>query len=70
MIRADEHWLSPTTSHHGGDTIAMAMGLNKNLRGEELLSGLRALEVALAPFKMRPHWGKLSTFGVTDYERW
>ena len=45
------------------------MGLNKNLRGEELLSGLKALETALAPFQMRPHWGKLSTFGVADYER-
>ena len=23
VIRGDEHWLSATTSHHGGDTIAM-----------------------------------------------
>jgi len=30
VIRGDEHWMSATTSHHGGDTIAMAMGINKN----------------------------------------
>ena len=26
VVRGDEHWMSPTTSHHGGDTIAMVMG--------------------------------------------
>ena len=53
------HWLSPTTSYHGGDTIAMAMGLNKNARGEVLTSALKAVEEALLPFQMRPHWGKM-----------
>jgi xylitol oxidase len=69
VIRGDEHWLSPTTSHHGGDTIAMAMGLNKNARGEVLVSALKDLEAALLPFQMRPHWGKLSTYTHEDYKR-
>jgi hypothetical protein len=45
------------------------MGLNRNLRGPELTDALEALEAALAPFRMRPHWGKMSRFAVADYER-
>jgi len=30
---------------------------------------LKALEAALLPFQMRPHWGKMSTYGLDDYER-
>ena len=56
VIRGDEHWRSPTTSPSGGDTIAMALGLNRHLRGPELTDRLEELEVALAPFQMRPHW--------------
>ena len=56
VIRGDEHWLSPTTSPSGGDTIAMALGLNRHLRGPELTDRLEELEAALAPFQMRPHW--------------
>ena len=69
VIKGDEHWLSPTTSYHGGDTIAMAMGLNKNARGEVLTSALKAVEEALLPFQMRPHWGKMSTYTHDDYRR-
>jgi hypothetical protein len=45
------------------------MGLNKNARGEELTSALKALEAALLPFQMRPHWGKMTSYSREDYER-
>ena len=47
----------------------MAMGLNKNARGDVLISALKALEDALSPFQMRPHWGKMSTYTHADYRR-
>ena len=64
VIRADDQWLSPTTAGGGGDTLAIAFGLNRVLWGEdgaELMAAAAELEAALAPFDAKPHWGKLST---------
>jgi xylitol oxidase len=70
VIRADDQWISPTTSAHGqaagysGDTIAIAFGLNRALwgeDGEELYREAAKMEAALAPFGAQPHWGKLTT---------
>eukprot|EP01051_Picozoa_sp_SAG22_P002284 SAG22_NODE_100_length_20558_cov_10.189305_19_plen_235_part_00 len=71
LIRADEQLLAATTSAGGGDTVAMAMGLNRRLADDpaELAATVGKLEAALAPFEMRPHWGKLTTWGAAEYER-
>jgi xylitol oxidase len=70
VIRADEQWISPTTSArgqaagHSGDTIAIAFGLNAALWGEDgtaLYREAARMEEALAPFGAQPHWGKLTT---------
>ena len=69
IIGADDtQWLSATTTAEGGDTIAMAMGLNAYARGEVLDNALRSLEAALAPLQMRPHWGKLTRWGAHDFD--
>ena len=49
----------------------MAMGLNRNLAKDpaELAATLGKLEAALAPFEMRPHWGKMTTWGSAQYEQ-
>jgi xylitol oxidase len=63
VIRADDQWLSPSTTNDGEDSLAIAFGLNRVLWGEDgsaLMAEAALLEAALAPFAARPHWGKLS----------
>ena len=67
-IAADRLWLSP---QHGRDSV----GLHFTWKREPELVGrlIAALEVALAPFEPRPHWGKLFLAGAASvadrYER-
>jgi alditol oxidase len=67
-VAADRLWLSP---QYGQDTV----GFHFTWRREPELVGrlVAALEVALAPFAPRPHWGKLFLAGsatIADrYER-
>lgn len=70
VIRADDQWISPTTSARGqgagysGDTIAIAFGLSAALWGEDgaaLYREAAKMEAALAPFGAQPHWGKFTT---------
>ena len=67
-VAADHLWLSP---QYGQDTV----GFHFTWRREPELVGrlVAALEVALAPFAPRPHWGKLFLAGAATiadrYER-
>ena len=67
-VAADRLWLSP---QHGQDTV----GFHFTWRREPELVGrlVAALEVALAPFAPRPHWGKRFLAGAATiadrYER-
>ena len=67
-IAADRLWLSP---QHGRESI----GIHFTWKREPELVGrlIAALEVALAPFEPRPHWGKLFLAGAASvadrYER-
>ncbi len=67
-VAADRLWLSP---QYGQDTV----GFHFTWRREPELVGrlVAALEVALAPFAPRPHWGKLFLAGAATiadrYER-
>jgi alditol oxidase len=67
-VAADRLWLSP---QYGQDTLGFHFTWK---REPELVARLvAALEVALAPFAPRPHWGKLFLAGVATiadrYER-
>ena len=77
VIRADEQWISPTTSARGqaagasGDTMAIAFGLNRALWGEDgsaLFQEAARMEEALKPFGAQPHWGKLTTLKADAME--
>jgi xylitol oxidase len=67
-VAADRLWLSP---QYGQDTV----GLHFTWKREPELVGrlVAALEVTLAPFAPRPHWGKLFLAGAATiadrYER-
>jgi alditol oxidase len=67
-VAADRLWLSP---QYGQDTV----GIHFTWKREPDLVGrlIAALEVALAPFAPRPHWGKLFLTGAATiadrYER-
>ena len=67
-VAADRLWMSP---QHGRDTV----GIHFTWKREPELVGrlIAALEVALAPFAPRPHWGKLFLAGAATiadrYER-
>jgi xylitol oxidase len=67
-VAADELWLSP---QHGQDTIGLHFTWTREPELVVRLAG--ALEVALAPFGPRPHWGKVFLAGsatIADrYER-
>ncbi|MFD7920583.1 FAD-binding protein [Streptomyces sp. NPDC059740] len=57
-VAADDLWLSPA---HGRDTVAFHFTW---LPGEaEVRPALEAVEAALAPFDVRPHWGKVFAAG-------
>ena len=59
-IAADDLWLSPQYQRAG---IAIHFTWKKNWAGVKLV--LPQIESALAPFAVRPHWGKLFTMSVT-----
>lgn len=59
-IAADDLWLSPQYQRAG---IAIHFTWKKNWDGVKLV--LPQIESALAPFDVRPHWGKLFTMSVT-----
>ena len=64
VVTADDQWLSQTTTNEGGDTLALAFGLNRALWGDDgsaLYAAAAELEAALAPFDARPHCESLST---------
>lgn len=58
-IAADDLWLSPQYQRAG---IAIHFTWKKNWDGVKLV--LPQIESALAPFAVRPHWGKLFTMSV------
>ena len=55
-IAADENWLSEA---QGRDSLAIHFTWKPDVAG--VTAFLPTLEAALAPFKARPHWGKLFT---------
>lgn len=66
-VRADSQLLSPYTCDlDGGDTLAIANGVNGTLGETRVLQAATVLEEALAPFRAKPHWGKLSNMRPCD----
>ena len=67
-VAADHLWLSP---QHEQDTVGIHFTWKREPEAVVRLAG--ALEVALAPFDFRPHWGKLFLAGAATiadrYER-
>jgi xylitol oxidase len=60
-VAADDLWMSP---HHGRDNLGIHFTwLN---RPDEVRALLPAVEAALAPFDVRPHWGKWFTLGADE----
>jgi xylitol oxidase len=60
-VAADELWLSP---HQGRDNLGIHFTwLNRPEAVRELLP---AIEAALAPFDVRPHWGKWYAMGADE----
>ena len=55
-IAADQFWMSPC---YNQDSVAIHFTLNQNTEG--VLRLLPKIEEKLAPFNVRPHWGKLFT---------
>jgi alditol oxidase len=55
-IAADTLWLSP---HEGRDTLAIHFTWRR--RPAEVEAVVAQIEAALAPFRARPHWGKVFT---------
>lgn len=55
-IAADDFWLSPCYQR---DSVALHFTWKQN--SEEVMALLPQIEAALAPFDVRPHWGKLFT---------
>ena len=53
-VRGDDLWLSP---FHDRDSVAFHFTWEPRI--DDVLSVLPHVEAALAPFAMRPHWGKL-----------
>ncbi|MER8073341.1 FAD-binding protein [Streptomyces sp. NPDC094034] len=68
-VAADELWLSPA---YGRDTVAFHFTWHPDTAA--VMPVLDAIEEALAPFDVRPHWGKLFTMGqervAALYERY
>lgn len=67
-VAADPHWLSPA---HGRDSVAFHFTWTSDARA--VAGVLPRVEAALAPFDVRPHWGKLSSIAPeatsASYER-
>jgi alditol oxidase len=67
-VAADDLWMSP---QYHQDTVAIHFTWER--RQQDVEAALRVLEDALAPFKPRPHWGKLFLAGADTlrhrYER-
>jgi xylitol oxidase len=62
-MTADDLWLSMA---YGRDTVAFHF--TWQLRQAEVEALLPEIEEALAPFSVRPHWGKLATLDATALE--
>jgi alditol oxidase len=62
-IAADELWLSPA---HRRDSVAIHFTWQSDWPA--VRDVLPAVEAALAPFRPRPHWGKLFTLSPTDVQ--
>jgi xylitol oxidase len=60
-IAADEQWLSPS---YGRDSIAFHFTWLPDMAA--VTPVLHAIEGALAPFRARPHWGKVFTTSPED----
>lgn len=60
-IAADALWLSPTS---GRDSLAIHFTWKSH--PAEVRALLPSLEAALAPFDVRPHWGKWFTLGAAE----
>ncbi|KUM29142.1 FAD-binding protein [Arthrobacter sp. EpRS66] len=63
-IAADELWLS---GNYGRDGIALHF--TWKLQQEDVEAVLPQIESALAPFAVRPHWGKLFAATATDLQK-
>ncbi|HEX6223557.1 MAG TPA: D-arabinono-1,4-lactone oxidase [Chryseolinea sp.] len=63
-IAADNFWLSPCFQQ---DSVAIHFTLNQNTEG--VMSFLPRLEETLAPFGVRPHWGKLFTLNASEMQK-
>ncbi len=63
-IASDENWLSEA---RGRDSLAIHFTWKPDVPG--VTAFLPTLERALAPFKARPHWGKLFTDGTFDFNK-
>jgi alditol oxidase len=61
-IAADDNWLSMA---HGRDSLAIHFTWKPDVPG--VTAFLPTLEAALAPFKVRPHWGKLFTDNAFNF---
>jgi xylitol oxidase len=63
-VAADELWLSPS---YRQDTIGLHFTWVDDARAVQ--EALALVERQLAPFRPRPHWGKLFTIGPDDVDR-
>ena len=62
-IAADDNWLSEA---RGRDSLAIHFTWKPDVPA--VMTFLPTLEAVLAPFKARPHWGKLFTDSAFDFE--
>ena len=62
-IAADENWMSPA---HGRESLAIHFTWKPDLAG--VTAFLPTLEASLAPFRARPHWGKIFSAGAFDFK--
>lgn len=63
-IAADELWMSPCYQR---DSVAIHFTLKQNT--PEVMKLLPIIEAELAPFQVRPHWGKLFTITQTQLQK-
>ena len=63
-MAADELWLSPNFQQ---DCVAFHFTCKKDWPAVQTV--LPRIEAALAPFNVRPHWGKLFTMAPADIQR-
>ena len=60
VVAEDDLWLSQNTAMGGGDTLALAFGMNKFEPGL-VMAAAAAMESCLERFHAKPHWAKMST---------